>query len=342
MNFRLFFCFFFSSILVQAQTLGGNAAYNFVRLPSSPLLTAAGGVNVSYKTNEVGFSVNNPALLHPALSKQVATSFINFAGGIKAYSLGSAYLLKKADAIIAGNIFFLDYGQTPQTDASGNVSGSFRPVDFMLQASASKKYLSNWSYGLSARFIRSSYQQYRSSAVAVDVGVLYEDSSHQFTVSILAKNMGFQLSSYAGEQEDLPFDLQVGISKKLQHAPFGFSITAQHLHRFDITYNDPVFNDENDVAASGGALRNIFNHFVFASHIFLGDHLEATVGLNVLKRTELSVGTEQNGLAGFSGGIRAKFQKLQVLYSRSQYQRNMGLNHFGITMHLDELGGFGK
>jgi hypothetical protein len=53
--------------------------------------------------------------------------------------------------------------------------------------------------------------------------------------------MGFQLKTYAGEQEDLPFDLQIGITKKLANAPLGFSITAQHLHQFNTLYSDEDF-----------------------------------------------------------------------------------------------------
>src|SRR5690348_10762986 len=72
---------------VAAQTLGGNAAYNFLNLPSSPILTAVGGVNVSYNTNDVSLAANNPALLQPTLTTQLNASFNSFLAGIKNYSL---------------------------------------------------------------------------------------------------------------------------------------------------------------------------------------------------------------------------------------------------------------
>src|SRR6202011_1637362 len=110
-------------------------------------------------------------------------------------------------------------------------------------------YMEKWNYGATFKFINSNYGQYQSNGIAVDVGVLYTDSARLFFASVLAKNMGFQLKKYAGTQAgDLPFDLELGLTKRLQHAPFSFSLTAHHLHRFDIQYNDTTFNNENGFA----------------------------------------------------------------------------------------------
>ena len=165
--FPLRFISFFFTVLISggsaAQTLGGVATYNFMRLPGSPLVTAAGGINVSYKTNEVSSTANNPALLSPDLHTQLNASFTSFLAGIKAYSITSAYHLNKIDATIGGHIYFVDYGTIPYTDAAGNEAGSFRPVDYVMQVSMAKKYLDRWTYGLTVKFINSAYQQYHSS-----------------------------------------------------------------------------------------------------------------------------------------------------------------------------------
>ena len=42
----------------------------------------------------------------------------------------------------------------------------------------------------------------------------------------MAKDFGRQLSSYTDEKENLPFQLQMGVSKELAHLPFRFSIVA--------------------------------------------------------------------------------------------------------------------
>lgn len=335
----LFICL---SLAARTQTLGGNAVFNFLKLPSGPMLTAAGGVNTSYQTNEVGLTANNPALLDDSVHSQLNLSFNSFLAGIKTYSLTGAYHSDKLNTSFGGHIYFVDYGSIPQTDAAGNISGSFRPVDFVVQVSAARSYLEKWNYGASLKFIQSSFQQFKSNAIAVDFGLHYTDSANHITASILAKNMGVQFKTYAGENEDLPFDLQIGITKRLPRSPFAFSLTAQHLQRFNINYNDQAFNNENELDHSDKFFTRLLNHFVLASHIYLGNNLEATLGFNHLRRSELNTGSSGNGLNGFSMGLRIKFQKLQILYARSSYQKNMSFNQLGLTVHLNQLFGMGK
>ncbi len=300
------------------------------------MLTAAGGINTAYRTAEVSITANNPALLYPELNTQINASFNAFLGAIKTYSLTGAYHAEKSATTFGGHIYFVDYGTIPATDAAGNRAGDFRPRDFVVQASAAKKYLQKWTYGGAIKFISASYQQYSSNALAVDIGVLFLDSAKNFSASLLAKNMGVQIKAYAGEKEDLPFDLQIGITKRLARAPFGFSLTAQHVHRFNIGYNDPTFNNDNG-GSSPSSFTKIFNHFVLATHIYLGQNLEATIGYNQLRREELSIPNGSNGLSGFSAGLRIKFSKLQIFYARSTYQKGIGYNQIGITAQLNKL-----
>ena len=159
----------------NAQTVGRRAAYSFLGLPYSPLQAAAGGVNISYSTNEVGLSAGNPALLRTDQSKQLNASFNASLASTKGYSLTGALFSEKLQTTFGGHVSFWDYGSLPNTDAAGNVMGAFRPVDFVVQASAAKQYLQHWTYGLTIKFIQSSYGQYRSSALAADVGVLFRD-----------------------------------------------------------------------------------------------------------------------------------------------------------------------
>jgi hypothetical protein len=332
---------FFLPVTLLSQTVGGRTAYNFLRLPSSPFLAAAGGVNTSYTLGDVSVTANNPALLRSSFHKQLHAGFHSFIANTKAYALTGAAFLENQQATMGGHIQFIDHGALPATDAAGNSSGNFRPVDFVVQLSAAKGYLQKWTYGATVKFIHSSYGQYRSSAIAADVGVLFTDSARSFSASLLIKNMGVQLKTYAGEGEDLPFDLQVGITKRLKGAPFAFSLTAQQLQTFDILYNDTTFNSENNFS-NPSVLNKVLTHFVLASHIFLGQHLDATVGYNFLQRQELQAGPDGNGLTGFSAGLRLTFSKLQVHYGRTAYQRGVASNQIGITVHLDQLGGFGR
>lgn len=327
--------------MAQTQTLGGSATYNFLKLPATPVLSAMGGVNASYILDDVGLAGNNPALLNRDLHSQAGLSFNSYFAGVKAYNITGAYHYEKLNTTFGGAVFFIDYGNIPQTGASGNTEGAFRPRDYMVQFSAGRQYSEKWHYGLTGKFIRSDYGQYRSSGLAFDVGVLYADSARQLSFGLLAKNMGAQLSSYSGQREDLPFDVQIGVSKKLFKAPLGFSVTVHQIHQFDLVYEDTTFNSENNFSANRSAVNKLFSHFVFATHIYLGSHLQLAVGYNRLRREELNLGSAGNGLNGFSGGINARFRKIHVQYARAYFQRSYAYNQLGINLMLNQLIGEG-
>ncbi len=339
---RFFFmvtCSFFFNHL-QAQTLGGSSSYGFLKLPQTPSLSATGGINTSYTNNDIGLAVNNPALLNGNLDAQVNASFNAFFAGIQAYNLAGAYFDSHLQTTFATSVFFINYGQITQTDAAGNSSGNFHPVDYAVQFSAARQYMARWHYGIAAKFIHSAYQQYASSAVAFDIGVLYSDSMHSLSASFLAKNMGAQLKTFTGTKEDLPFDLELGITKKLEKAPLAFSLTLHHVHQFNLVYKDTSFN--TNFSNTGSGINKILDHFVLAAHILLSNNLEATVGYNYLRRSELNAGTSGNGVNGFSAGFAAKFRKLSFQYARAYYQKNLAYNQLAVTMRLKELFGLGN
>jgi hypothetical protein len=268
--------------LSRGQTIGGEAIYNFLKLPSSPGLSALGGVNVSYLNEDIGLGSNNPAILNESLHSQLALSFNSFFAATKAYHLAGGLHSSKINTTFSGSVFFIDYGNIPQTDVAGNAEGKLHPTDFVVQISAAKKYLEKWQYGLSVKFIHSNYGQYTSTGLAFDAGIFFNDTANFFSAGLVAKNMGMQLSTYGDTKEDLPFDLQAGITKRLTKAPLGFSINLQQIHQFNILYNDTTFNNENGFASTTSFLNKLFNHFVFATHIYFGKNLEVNIGYNRL------------------------------------------------------------
>ena len=234
-------------------------------------------------------------------------------------------------------IHYMNYGSIPQTDAAGNEMGSFRPGDYAIQAGASRRYLEHWYYGVAIKFIASNYGLYRSSGAAMDASVAYYDSTHGWQAALAFRHMGFQLKAYNGSRpDDLPFDMQAGITKRLKKAPIQFSLTAHHLHQFNIRYNDSVFNNENGFGNEAGSFADkIFRHLVFAGQFYIGEWIELTGAYNYLRRKELNIDQSANGLTGCSLGIGVLFQKLQIRYARGYYQNNTGYNQFGLSMKFD-------
>lgn len=335
--------FLFSASL-SAQVLGGDAVFNFLRLSNTPQLTALGGVNISHLSDDIGMAYNNPALLTENMHSALTTVFNNFYGGIHIYHLAAGFSNEKISTNFIGGLTFFDYGRTIETDAAGNVLGEFRPADWVMQIGASRRYLEKWQYGLAIKYISSQYGQYRSNGIATDIGVLFKDTARLFSAAILFKNLGTQFKTYTNTTKDqLPFDLQIGLTKRLANAPFSFSLTAQRLQQFDILYNDTLFNNENgfENSTSKFSLDKLINHFVLATTIYIGNQLELQAGYNFLRRKELSIGNLSNGLNGFSIGAGVLFKKMNIRYARAYYQSNTAYNQFAINLKLNDFFGLG-
>ncbi|MBC7651101.1 MAG: type IX secretion system protein PorQ [Deinococcales bacterium] len=312
--------------ITNAQTVGGNAIFSFINQPNTAQLAALGGINISTISNDVGISFHNPALLRSTMHQQVNTSFNSFFAGIKNYSVTTGFHVPKITTNIGVGITYLNYGIITQTDAVGNIYGTFKPTDYVVQIMASKQYKDRFWLGTTLKFINSGYGQYVSNGLAVDIGVTYSDTANGLQISLLAKNIGTQLKTFnnTNKKEELPFDMQFGITKRLAKAPIQFSLTAHHLQQLSINYNDTNFN-----AAEGNnkVNNNIFNktisHLIVASQFFIGDKLELTAAYNFLRSKDLSAYNISNGLNGFTMGAGLNLRKLHINYGSGFYQRNI-------------------
>jgi len=325
------------SLLSSGQTLGGKAVFNFAQQPNTAQLSALGGINVSNISADVGVAFHNPALLREKMSGDINASFNSFFAGIKNYSLSSAYTSEKSATNFAFGVNYFNYGNIAQTDASGNVLGSFHPSEFVLQVQASKQYKNYWYYGATLKFLNAQYGQYASNAIAVDVGVSFYDSTKGLQASVVAKNMGSQLKTFAANtlKEELPFDLQAGITKRLANAPFQFSLTAHHLHRFNIRYSDSSFllaEGVDDFRGKKFTFDKIVSHLVFSTQVYLKDKVELTGGYNFLRRKDLNVLSSANGLNGLTLGAALLLRNLQIRYATGFYQQNL-FNQFSVNFN---------
>jgi hypothetical protein len=332
------------SLSSNAQVLGGKSVFSFLDLPVAPQLAALGNVNVSQQDNDIALSALNPALLRQTMHQHLEMNYTNYFADVQYAHCLFGYHSRKLQTTFATSIQYVNYGSVTQTDAAGNTQGTFKPRDLSVQLTMSKQYLEKWHYGLTLQYIQSGYQQYHSTGLGVNVGLTYQDTVQRWQAGFVAKNMGVQLTTYtAGNKEPLPFDLQIGISKRLEHLQL--SATLHHIYQFDVRYADPKFQEgtiitNGDTTNTGNkAADKIFRHFVLAAQWEIGRYVEITAGYNHLRRQELSV-PQQKGLSGFSGGLGIITRKLQLRYTRSWYQRSAALNQLGINVPLMEWGVF--
>jgi hypothetical protein len=186
--------------------------------------------------------------------------------------------------------------------------------------------------------MNSQYGQYKSNGLALDVGVSYYDTVQKIQASVVVKNMGSQLKTYDGgnRKEELPFDLQAGISKRLSKAPFQLSLTAHNLHRFNIYYNDTAFlasEGSDDFREKKFTIAKVISHLVLSTQAYIGDNVEVSAGYNFLRRKDLNAINAANGLNGFTIGAGLILKNLDVRFASGFYQQNT-FNQFSLNFRL--------
>ncbi|MFM7837956.1 MAG: PorV/PorQ family protein, partial [Chitinophagaceae bacterium] len=256
------------------------------------------------------------------------------AAGVQSFQTTGAYYQTRLVTSFGLGIHYFNYGQNDQTDAAGNLIGRFHAADYVVQAMVSRSYLQRWHYWVTLKWLQSSYGIYRASALAMDAGVTYTDSLQGWRIGLVASNMGSILSNYATESTngDLPFDLRIGLSRKLPKAPIQLSLTLHHLHRFNLTYDD---TSSTRLQQSSKSLpETIFRHVVIGTQIFITDRIEFSAGYNYLRRKELNIANGANGLNGFSMGVGVLFKRLQFRYARTYYQSRNSIHQVGLSLQF--------
>src|ERR1041384_3126593 len=125
---RLYFLLLFVWVLpmpAAAQLLGGKSVFSFLELPASPQITALGQVNVSQQTADITLAALNPALLRAGHHSQLAAGYARYFGDVQYVHAMGGYHAAGLGTTVAAGIQHISYGNLAQTDASGNVTGTF-------------------------------------------------------------------------------------------------------------------------------------------------------------------------------------------------------------------------
>ncbi len=330
----------------SAQVTGGRYAMAFLRMPNSPHISALGGINVVNPENDISFALQNPALMRGTLHNQIGLNYNNYYAGIKVINLNYGYHVPQIKTSFALGVQYLNYGNFVQTDFFGNTLGDFKAHDFAVTMAASRQYKERWRYGAAIKYAYSSLNDRVASAVLADVGVVYHDTANLLTIGAVAKNIGYMTTRYNPQQpaEPLPFDVQLGISKRFAHLPLRLMATIHHLYEWDIRYNNPddveanrIFGTPDTNAARKKYFADkLFRHFIFNAELTFAKRVTVIVGYNHLRRSELAL-KERTALSGFSFGASLWLNQVQVHYARSYYHVAGAYNEFGFNFAMNKL-----
>ena len=340
--FTLFTLFFCASVL-SAQ-IGGHNAFKSLAMSPSARVSALGLKLITVGDEDVLLAYENPAVANPKMHKQISFQHNFFPGGIKHGVFAGGYHAEKLGITFHGGLRFLNYGDIPQTDVFGVKNGNISAGEWAVQAGASRPLSDKWRMGMNLNFLNAHLDTYSASGLSADVGFFYEDTTSRISYAIVAKNIGTELSTFAGSPKaQLPVNISVGISRRLAHLPLRVSATFNHLEQWDITYKDP--NVKDDIIIIGEAPKkdnrfgrdvdNFFRHVVFSGEFLLGkfEQVRLRVGYNHLIHQEFAV-KNVRGLSGFTGGIGFKIKRFRIDYGYTNYHLGGKANHIAISSHF--------
>jgi len=326
---------------VAVAQKGGESTYSFLGLANAARVAALGGEVVSLNDDDINMVFHNPALLSPGMHNNFSLNYVNYFAGVNYGYASYAYSAGDIGNFGAG-MHYVNYGTFDRTDELGNIEGTFRASEYALNLFYSRSILdSALTVGANLKPIFSSLEQYTSFGLALDLGVSYYLSSSLTSFGLVFKNMGTQITSYTGTREQLPFEIQAGITQGLAHAPFRFSLTFQHLERWDLSYtiqdDDLSFSDgESEASGFDVFADNLMRHVVIGTEFLLGKNVHIDLGYNYKRRKEMMVNSRP-GMVGFSAGFGFRVSKFHFSFGRASYHLAGGTSHFSLTTNLSEF-----
>jgi hypothetical protein len=320
-NKNILFVLLFIVVLSSKAQIAANQGFVFLKLPTDAITNALGGVSVSHHTATADVFWNNAALLDTSQSQRFSITYSPYLAATQALTTSFAFRSQHKNHWAAG-VQYLNYGTIPQTDAAGNDLGTFTAADYAI-AGAYARTENNYTLGITTKLAGTGIENYQNIALTTDFTGVFRAAKQDFTWGIAVKNIGFVFKKFGISSPELPFDLQIGTTFKPRFMPVRVSLTAHHLYRWDIVYNDPATNfkydnNGNKVLRVVSIPEKIMRHLTFGLELLVHPQVSVLAGYNHLRRQELRLPLRSGG-AGLSAGIAIRTTHFTFSYGYARY-----------------------
>ncbi len=321
-----------------AEGVGGSSpAYSFLETTSSSRIYGLGGINITVSDPTDVFTIDqNPALLGPEFDKQLGVNYMRWMGGSN--FAGVRYAMAAGDrGAWSAAIQYFGYGSQKETDASGNVTGNFSPLDVAFSGAYAHDFSDLLRGGFNIKMAYSSYGDFSAVALATDLGLSYYDADRDLALSVVAANLGGQIKRFNDTYDRLPIDLRLGWAKSFGSFPVRFSVTAYDLTRWD----SPYYDNGDGTSSSSPELKssfasNLFRHLVFGADVISSEKFNICLGYNYRTRTDMST-YSRSFISGFSLGASLRLSSFGVGIALSQPHHGATTMMVNFTTDLNEL-----
>ena len=285
-----------SSLHAQNES---QTEYNFLRLPVSAHAAALGGDNITVIEDDEALIFHNPALLTSVNDKTINLNYMNYMSGANMASASFNRIVKER-ASWAVSAQYVNYGKMKEVDENNVQTGEFSAKDLSFAGYFSYMLTNRLTGGISARLITSYLGSYNSIGFGVDLGLNYYDSDHEWSLALVLKNLGGQLKAYHDNFERMPFDIQMGVTKRFTGTPFRLHATLVDLNHLDYKF---------------------LNHCVVGADVMLTESFWIGGGYNFRRADEMKMmSADKNSSHGaglsLGAGLNLERFKLNIAYGK--------------------------
>ncbi len=312
MNFRKIII---TTLFLFAAFEGVNAqsSFHFLTLNSSARAAALGGAFVSVQEDATAIFIN-PATLSTVQDSRMSATFLKHVldinSGLISYNSSSESVGK-----YAVSAQFTSNGTFQGADKNGIKTSTFSGTELAVSGTYTNAFDSNFYYGATLKFIYSGLEKTSSTALAADVGLLYQIPKSRVNIGFSILNMGAQLSKYGPESESLPVDARLGINHRLRGLPLLLNFSFHHLA--DAT--DGFFDR--------------FANFSIGGELTVSKVIDLRLGYDNLVRKSVSLET-QRGMSGFAAGVGVKTKNVLIDYGASSLGTPATLHRLSVNLKI--------
>jgi len=325
--------------------LGGRSTYQFLNTISSPKIAALGGYAIAIPDADLEMTYFNPALIDSSHHNNLTLNYVNYFSDINYGYVGYARTFKRLGTI-TGAIKYIDYGDFLFADKEGNINGEFSVSETAFNIGWANNYKYGLRYGVNFKVVYSNFYEVNSLGALIDLGGTWKPEKSTFMAALVIKNLGSQITTYTnGNFEPLPFEIQFGLSKRLKHAPFRFSLNFHNLQVPNFWYNSPnklqstsLFEVDVIQEEDSYIIESFFRHVTAGVEVLFSKSFQIRLGYNHQRRSELKLREgSTSGFVGFNFGVGIRIKKFKIDYGRSIYSLAGTTNHLSISTNFSEF-----
>lgn len=340
-TFLLFITSFIFSGFALTQ-IGGQTTFAMLGLDFNARSSGLAGDFITAKDQDINMGVANPSLLNEKMHQGISISQALHAGRINYGMISYGHQVKEKH-MISAHIRYVSYGKMTRTEKNGVEMGNFNPFEYIVGAGYGYQVNPRISVGANLNIIGSHLEVYNSYGTSIDLAGTYTNKSETVLVTALFKNVGFQFNAYNDKRAPLPANFQLGVSYRLKHAPFRFSILAHHLNKWDLSYTDPNAQPTIDMLTGdtipvkrAGFFEKLGQHFTYQVEVLATKNIHFRFGFNYYTRQSMKLESKP-GMAGISFGLGLYFKRFSIDYGFTAFSRAGFNNMLTISSNLSKM-----